>query len=409
MTSQDGEKKEASTLLLKRGSEPLFQEVQFAEKIGNTPVLLDLSLSKNRMSVAVDWLSMTASVNACKLFEMETKFIAKGGKSSGYAMSNKRMLDGQICWQKIAPYMASPKYGSDQYRYESWEFSGAQAGHAWTISLGLEMLVVGKFGDKNYEPSYPKPSRLDIAYDFECAEHETTDYLCDLMRARIKEYNNAVSVHNEKQRYKKYKIKPMKDLWYDAQLKGKRGELTFYLPFLGAPRLVRIYRKDIQNPAACDDFGVPYILRIEMEMKEDWALKAWNARKDDGHYAVAAHMVAELTGILVGSTVKGGYVGNTKEVTCEATKLFNACMQYKAMMPMWAELGIDCFEVMKRLDTIQSKTSRSNIRKKMKYINDVGVDAVKKKLDELVDEVLEPFRHEIDLDIDPKWDEEELG
>jgi len=356
--------------------------------IGKTPVLLDLFSSGNLIASEVDFLGITTSSFSSEYLMNNTEFVADGKRTKGYSQSQQRLFGNSVCWRKYMPHQKSKRYGKCGFKYESWEWAGSSAAKAWELSLGLDMINHGKFGDEDYQPAIPRATRLDVAYDYVCAEHETTTFLAELMFKQFEQYNRNVAAHNRRQKFKKYHMKKIKNPWVKPEVSGALGELTYYLPRRTGPaRFVRIYRKDIQNPEYCDVYGVKYIMRIEVVLKEDWALKAWNARKDGGHFSVAAYAAAELTGIRLEYRSRKELL-SPEEVADEAQRMFNMCQQYKAVVPMWDELGMDWNNVMTRLNVAQSKASRSKIKKRHKYIKAVGPDKVMARVNVLVDEYL---------------------
>jgi hypothetical protein len=157
-----------------------------------------------------------------------------------------------MCWRRWEPVTASKRYGKS---YESWEWSGAAADHAAAFLVGKDA----------------QPSRLDVAWDFAVAE--------GLMSGQVVKPLAAFA--------RKRGIKP-----------GSSGHGGVYTRYLGSPssdRRLRIYRKDLQDPATLLDLGP--VMRVELVVKGARARALWSVVADrEAFYAAAAGHVLQMTG-----------------------------------------------------------------------------------------------------------------
>jgi len=118
-----------------------------------------------------------------------------------------------------------------------------------------------------------KPTRIDIAFDFNCPEDFYPRHIEEMILQNTKERGIEMS-HS-----------------------GNRETYTLYVGSRKSPRMIRFYRRDLKNELlALEGFT---ILRCELELKDEHAVALWAHMAEHGpesaQKAAAAH-IAEMIG-----------------------------------------------------------------------------------------------------------------
>ena len=174
----------------------------------------------------------------------------------GFANSESRLCMGGTCWRRWNPSQSSKLWGLD---YESWEWSGGSADTAseWLRGCRLQ----------------GRPSRVDVAFDFQCEDDYLPEHLEDRYRAHVKARGVKRGVS------------------------GSGGVNTLYVGSPSSDHRLRIYRKDRQLPAFAEMFGP--VLRVELILKGKAARPWWSMFLDDRDKSMAgaAGIIEGMTGI----------------------------------------------------------------------------------------------------------------
>ena len=173
------------------------------------------------------------------------------GYQQGFKLNERLTGPGGEVVRRWDPQQASKRWGT---AYESWQMSGAGA-------TGLARRLRGQ--DCKF-------TRGDVAWDFECQDDYTPESLLDELGGWTLPYTLGVA--------------------------GENGVFTRYIGGKQSERMIRIYRKDRQDPVAALTFGAH--LRVELVLKgseaERWQ-QAWDISDDEG-YGAAAAIVEHMTG-----------------------------------------------------------------------------------------------------------------
>jgi hypothetical protein len=193
----------------------------------------------------------------------------------------------------------SKRWGTE---YESWEFDGGH-GDYWARMLR---------GDD------VRPSRVDVAWDFECSPEELS---CDV--AAI------IAPHAERRHIK-------------CGVSGEGRYLTRYVGSSSSSLRARIYRKDQQSPELVRMGVVDALMRLELVMRDDHANRFWAAWVVDHDRAFdgAAGLFERLTGLVVQASRVELPAFVEPEAAAPADELFRFVAQYGAVIDSWREQGI---------------------------------------------------------------------
>lgn len=227
---------------------------------GETPEEGGIGL-RTLISASVDWLSVTVGpsedAGSVGAYLMTLSTLDEPGRPQrGFKQSERRAVIGGYAWRKWDPYVRSERWGD---RYESWECSGSPAS-------SMSMHLRGR--------APVKPTRVDVAFDFQCDEDQTSDAVAEAMRER----------HEAR--------------GLTSGVSGQDGVNTRYIGAASSDYRVRIYRKDLQDPAFRDLIDVP-VMRVELVLKADRAWAWWTLWDCDMDRALAAasSFVHEVTGL----------------------------------------------------------------------------------------------------------------
>lgn len=208
--------------------------------------------------VGVDFLTVTVPDQTARDLMAESMPHEDGYGRPGFAKSEQRLVMGGKGWRRWEPHQVSEAWGR---AYESWEFSGHAA---WWPSRFLREREC-------------RPSRIDIAWDFSV----DAGYMSDDFAAAVKP-------------------------WCEAQRitmghSGHAGIDTQYIGSRKSDRMVRVYRKDLQDAVLAEILGPT--LRVELVLKGDHAAAFWQVWKlagsEDEAWPAAAAVLQYMCGLAI--------------------------------------------------------------------------------------------------------------
>lgn len=285
----------------------------------------------------VDWLTCSfASQVAAELVTL-SELAEEGSKRPGFARSERRTMMGGEGWRRWEPHQASRRWASD---YESWEWSGPSAGWPASWLRGRDA----------------KPSRVDVAFDFEVP----ADVLSDTVADRFESW---ASRH------------------FTTGIAGQSGVNTRYVGAVSSARRLRVYRKDLRDVGWAAQFGP--ILRVELVLKEEFAEDWWAAwcLSEEGALRGAAHHVFELTGFEVLADSQAVPALRRPSGSWElADKLFWMFRQYGAILDAAFESGVDLVSIAAERQRGAGRMSTWRRSELAKSIDAVGPEAVESAL-----------------------------
>lgn len=203
--------------------------------------------------VGFDFLTVTVGPESRDFLLGQSQFVEAGYGQRGFGRSEERAVMGGKAWRKMDPHAESKVFGLE---YESWEFSGGTA--SWPARQ-----LVGRVD--------VRPSRIDLAFDFECDDSLRPDDLLAEWRPHF--------LHRG----------------YKPGISGEGDVNTCYIGSRNSERRIRIYRKDLQKDAIAALLGP--VMRVELVLKDRQACSLWAVHDNDGaaERAAAAH-VLHITG-----------------------------------------------------------------------------------------------------------------
>lgn len=285
----------------------------------------------------VDWLTCSMSSEVAAELVSLSELVEEGTKRLGFARSERRTMYGGEGWRRWEPHQASRRWGKD---YESWEWSGAAGGWAASWLRGRDA----------------KPTRVDVAFDFEVSAQVLADTVADRFEA-------------------------WSSRRFTTGIAGQGGVNTRYVGAVSSPRRLRVYRKDLREVGWAAEFGP--ILRVEVVLKEEFA-EDWWARwcvSEEGAVRRAAHHVFELTGFDVLSDAEAVPSLCRPAASWElADKLFWMFRQYGAVLDAAFEAGIDLVAIAGELERRPGRMAAWRRAQLAKSIQGVGPGAVESAL-----------------------------
>jgi hypothetical protein len=248
------------------------------------------------LSVAVDFLTVSVPDATRDRLALWTQSHEEGNGRRGFAHSEKRATLGGYCWRQWGPTVESKAYGS---RYESWEWAGQVASPAASF----------------LRPFEARPSRVDVAFDFECPASFRSDDLVPYYSAHAEARQISLGVS------------------------GQDGVYTRYVGSVSSSRRVRIYRRDLKDRAIASLYGP--VLRVEVVLRDEVA-RAWWATWCECQakgYAAAAYHVAEMTGLRVHDSTSEPCEVVMPEAADEAKQIATFIEQWGDRLHDWQRAG----------------------------------------------------------------------
>jgi|GEM_PF-5820759 len=246
---------------------------------------------------------MPTHVAAGLLADMPPELVEDGKPSQGFARSQRVPLLGGYAWRRYEPHQPSKRFGMD---YESWEASGFPASDLAARVRASEVQC----------------TRLDLAWD-----HHVPDSV------------SAGSV-----------VEPLADAQMlapgGAEIgtygRGDRSTWTWYVGARAASRMLRVYRKDQQDPSSTIALVYKHVLRVELQLRKPDAHPIYQAIQRDpasGWGAASAH-VYEMTQRVVDSISDIPEVEAPAEVEAHQA-LLEVIYQHGPVLQAAREAGVD--------------------------------------------------------------------
>lgn len=217
--------------------------------------------TREAWSRGVDWLTLTMPTAMAQELVAGSSLVEVGQPKLGFERTERRMMSGGFAWRKFEPRSLSKSWGRE---YETWEWSGG----------GSDVIA------KALAPR-GRPSRIDVAWDFECpGDLSAAKFFRSMMRRHV-----------------------VAETRLCVEPKGpmpRRGEFDSRTWMIGAASSdwrLRVYRKDIQQPELQQIVGP--LMRVELIASDVNAQRLWIAFGEDPQrgYAAAARQVERMTGL----------------------------------------------------------------------------------------------------------------
>lgn len=273
---------------------------------------------------------------------------AGSGKAEGFRASEVYQILGGTLYRRVDAVSPSKRWGR---AYESWEASGAAGGvlAEWLAPHATELRV----------------SRLDMAVDVSCsAKLSPRDVFAGFadLEAGKAPGGGDVAVRG----------------------KGHHTNHTYYVGQHGAPRSLRMYRKDIQSPMLYGDHDIN-IMRVELEFSKPNAhpmFAAW-ARDDVSAWAAWGRHLYDMTGcelLPIGDLPPVERAANVEVLQT----MLEMVEQYGPYMDMAHEAGIDLVSLAKIRSDRKSPNRMTKARKASRraafdiLVEYMGADAIER-------------------------------
>lgn len=303
------------------------------------PLLIGGVTGPDSVQRGIDWLTVTVESDDARRLLEDTRFCEVGYAKTGFRQSERRDFIGGKVWRRWEPVTASKSHG---LAYESWEVSGGDGGSFLECLTRLGIV------------SRVRPTRVDVAWTFDVVEDVYPDSVltADVLElAKSRRFPVPVS-----------------------------GEFPTWTRYIGAhrgqsARLLRVYRKDLQDPALGFVCGGP-LLRVELCLRGDAASSWWPvfiADAEAGYSAAAAH-VEYMTGRRVQSDVSCIPPVEVPEQVDEAQALLQFMKQYPEVLQRLVLAPADVrAELSQIAESQQSQSSRERgLRRRRKFVEAGG-------------------------------------
>lgn len=229
------------------------------------PLLTGGAIQQNRViptefdpiASGTDYITVTVSKAAGTALTLSTHPFEPGTPQRGFKSSERRLCPGGAVWRRWSPGQPSNHFGDD---YESWETEAEASRWLDLASLPLDS----------------RPSRQDYAFDFAVLPDLMPRDLLPLFRDHLA--GTRIEPH----------------------FAGPESSCTVYIGSRQSDRRVKIYRRDLKDPALLAD-GFPPMIRIELELRGDYGHALWQHRQATGAdgLAVACTHIAAMIGYRV--------------------------------------------------------------------------------------------------------------
>lgn len=269
------------------------------------------------LSRSIDWLTVTVNAAVARDLLADTRLDEPGYARPGFKRSERRLTWGGLCWRKWEPLQPSNAFGLE---YESWEWSGPAAACAAEFLAGKADC---------------RPSRVDVAFDFECPESFMSDDLVP--------------------HYQPWAVSKGISLG----IAGQGGVNTHNVGSKQSDRWIRIYRKDLRDPVLMNLLGP--VLRIEPVLKGDLAVAWWETWRVsyDTALAGAAWHVHEMMGLRVQDSMHEVPPLVMPESADEAEELWQFLRQHGDRLAAWNRAGVPVADLAEKYDQRPSSRTKA--------------------------------------------------
>jgi hypothetical protein len=251
----------------------------------------------------------------------------------GFARSEQRKTLGGIAWRRMDPHQASDQWGK---AYESWEFSGNAAWWPTQFLRSRER----------------RPTRIDVAWDFSV----DAGYTADTFHDAVEPWCTSKGI--------------------TTGISGHAGVNTRYIGSRKSDRMVRVYRKDLQDSILAEILGPT--LRVELVLKGDHAAAFWqvwkDATSDDAAWPAAAAVLHHMTGL----AISPGEVPQLEVPECkdESQRLLAFVEQHGPTLVAFVDAGVPLLDLCRDHSLDASKPTRMRQGKRVRELQRQGVEQV---------------------------------
>lgn len=283
--------------------------------------------------VGVDFLTVTVPDMTARDLLGHSEQSEDGYAKPGFAKSEKRLILGGDCWRRWEPRQASQAWG---HSYESWEFSGHSASWPSRFLRGREC----------------RPSRIDIAWDFSVDETYTADTFHDAVFP-----------------------------WCEARgittgIAGHAGVNTRYIGSRKSDRMVRVYRKDLEDAVLAEILGPT--LRVELVLKGGHAAAFWQVWKLAGSEDEAWPAAAAVLQYMCGLAISPGEMPSLEVPECkdESQRLLAFIEQHGATVTAFEAAGVPLVDLCREASEGISKRTKIRQTQRVLELRRQGVEQV---------------------------------
>jgi len=199
-----------------------------------------------------------------------------------------------------------------------------------------------------------KPSRVDLAFDYNCDDDLTPCKLVDRWRDPLNECKTREG--------------------FTIGASGQEPMLTRYIGSRDSEVFIRIYRKDHQDPTF---WGCP-TMRVEVVMKSRRAREWWRVWCDDMDEATrsAAAHVERMAGVRIIEGTLDLPEREEMEAKNEALSLFRLIEQHGSQIAAYEDAGIDVIALARDRAGVVSRETKWRMARRTKSIIAAGADNV---------------------------------
>lgn len=306
------------------------------ENRGVNPPLLTGGLIHHAKSLsrAVDYITATVGTEQSKALIVDTDHDEPGHAGRGFGKSERRACLGGKLWRRWEPLQPSEAWGME---YESWDVDGV--GASWMADRLRDVPC--------------RPSRVDVAWDFEVPASFTPDKFIDIVAKHVAEVARTT-----------------------VGISGQGGRNTRYVGAPSSLRRVRVYRKDWETPGFAEMWGP--VLRVELILKAEHAVAWWAPWVHDREegFEVAAGHVAQMCGVRVQEQLQPVPELVQPEGADEAAALFQFAKQHGPQLNAWFRAGVDVASICRAAADRSSRMTKHRMGKRVKAITAAGVPCV---------------------------------
>lgn len=284
----------------------------------------------------MDFLTVSMGEEDAAFMRSRSRLVEPGAGRPGFARSELRDVMGGQAWRRWEPRQPSKLWGLE---YESWEASGSSA---WGVAFDLRGRKV-------------RPSRVDVAWDFEAFDDLTADQVAESIAAECERRG------------------------FGLGISGENGVNTRYIGSRKSERRIRIYRRDLKDPALA--FAQGPILRVELVLRRDLAEAWWPVFCDDldGAWAAAAAHVYEMTGRAVQPEI--GQIPELQrvdEAVDAAQMVLQFVQQHASMIGAIQDAGVDLFTLAGEVRSGWDRAMRSKHKRRVSTLVSAGADRIER-------------------------------
>lgn len=287
------------------------------------------------IGAGIDFLTVTVPGGEARDLIERTHFSSSGNPRPGFGSSEERLVLGGTAWRRWDPHQPSKDFGDD---YESWEASGVASIDLARMALGITS----------------RATRQDYAFDFQCSPDLMPRDLLPIIRPHLE------------------------TIGVEPHFAGPESSCTVYIGSMSSSRRVKIYRRDLKDPALLLD-GFPPQLRIEVTLADDLGRALWARRKSHGSdgLGVAATHIAHMIGWSVYDDAEPvPEPAEASEDADAAQMLLTFIEQHSSMLSLLADAGVDIIRLADARIAVLSRAGRDRHRKRAEKFSQIHPEEV---------------------------------